>query len=112
MEVLAKAKNLSVSVRKLSLLVAPLRGVPVEDALTKLQFMPSPWAKQVAKVVRSAAANAENNYEMDPSTLRIVRIEVGPGVTLRRFVPRARGQAGPSFRRHSHLTIVVDEETF
>jgi large subunit ribosomal protein L22 len=111
MEVLAKVRNLSVSAKRLRLLAEPLRGKPVDQALTHLQFLPSPWAKQVAKVVRSAAANAENNYQMDPSTLKIVRVEVGQGVTLRRFTPRARGQAGPRFRRHSHLTIVVDEET-
>lgn len=91
-------------------LAGPLRGQHVEDALTHLQFLPSPWARKVAKVVRSAAANAENNYEMDPSVLRIVRIEIGPGVTLKRFIPRARGQAGPNYKRHCHLTVVVDEE--
>jgi large subunit ribosomal protein L22 len=110
MEVSAKVKNLSVSVKKLRLLVEPLRGQLVEEALTSLQFTPSPWAGHVAKVVRSAAANAETNFELDPSVLRIVRIDIGPAPTLKRYYPRARGQAGANFRRHSNLRVVVDDE--
>ncbi|MBI4236031.1 MAG: 50S ribosomal protein L22 [Chloroflexi bacterium] len=110
MEVSARAKNLSLSVKDLRRLALPIRGRRVEEALTMLRFSPSPWSRQVAKVVRSAAANAENNYQMDPSTLRIVRVDLGPGVTLKRMFPRARGQAGPIHRLSSHLTIVVDEE--
>ena len=110
MEVSAKVKNLSVSTKKLRLLTEPLRGQRVEDALTSLQFTPSPWAKRIAKVVRSAAANAETNFELDPSVLRIVRVDIGPAPTLKRYYPRARGQAGPKFHRHSNLRIVVDDE--
>ena len=110
MEVYARVKNLSVSVKDLRPLALPLRGRRVEEALTLLRFSPSPWARQVAKVVRSAAANAENNYQMDPSTLRIIRIDLGAGVTLKRVFPRARGQAGPIHRRFSQITVVVDEE--
>ena len=110
MEVSAKVKNLSLSVKKLRLLTNNLRGKRVEDALAELKFTPSPWAIPVAKVVRSAAANAETNYEMDPSTLRIVRVDIGPAPTLKRFYPRARGQAGANYHRHSNLRVVVDEE--
>ncbi len=110
MQVTASTRRLSLSVRKLHPLTQMLCGMSVDNALTQLQFMPSPWAKQVAKVVRSAAANAENNYEMDPSTLRIARIDIGPAETLRRYKPRARGQAGRHFRRHSNLTVIVDDE--
>jgi large subunit ribosomal protein L22 len=111
MEVSATAKYLPVSARKVRLVLDQLPGKSVGDAMVMLRYLPTPHARLVEKVVRSAAANAENNYQMDPSTLKIVRVEVGQGVTLRRFTPRARGQAGPRFRRHSHLTIVVDEET-
>ncbi|MDP7619514.1 MAG: 50S ribosomal protein L22 [Dehalococcoidia bacterium] len=110
MEVSARTKNLSVSVKKLRLLVEPLRGQRVEEALISLQFTPSPWARSIAKVVRSAAANAETNFEMDPGMLRIVRVDIGPAPTLKRYYPRARGQAGPQFRRHSNLRVVVDDE--
>ena len=110
MEVTASAKSMSLSVRKMQVLTQGLRGLSVDSALTQLQFMASPWAKDVAKVVRSAAANAENNYELDPSLLRIIRINIGPAETLRRFKPRARGQAGRHFRRHCRLTVIVDDE--
>ncbi len=101
---------MSLSVRKLHVITQTLPGMYVEDALTQLEFMTSPWAKEVAKVVRSAAANAENNYDLDPSILRIVRMDIGPAETLRRYKPRARGQAGKHFRRHSNLTVIVDDE--
>ena len=110
MEVSARAKNLSLSVKDLRHIALPLRGQRVDDALNQLRFAPSPWARQVAKVVRSAAANAENNYQMDPDTLRIVRVDIGQATTLKRIFPRARGQASPIHKLHSHLTIVVDEE--
>ncbi len=110
MEVTASAKSMSLSVQKMQVLTQGLRGLSVDAALTQLQFMASPWAKDVAKVVRSAAANAENNYELDPSLLRIIRINIGPAETLRRFKPRARGQAGRHFRRHCRLTVIVDDE--
>lgn len=101
---------MSLSVRKLHVITQTLPGMYVDDALTQLQFMASPWAKEVAKVVRSAAANAENNYDLDPGMLRIVRMDIGPAETLRRYKPRARGQAGKHFRRHSNLTVIVDDE--
>lgn len=110
MEVSATQKNMSISVAKLRLIVNSLVGKNVEEALTILQFMPSPWAKNVAKVVRSAAANAENNFEMDPTGLRIIRVNIGPAPTLKRYYPRARGTAGPNFKRHSNMTVVLDEE--
>ncbi len=110
MEVTASVKSMSLSVRKMQVLTQGLRGLSVDAALTQLQFMASPWAKDVAKVVRSAAANAENNYELDPSLLHIIRINIGPAETLRRFKPRARGQAGRHFRRHCRLTVIVDDE--
>jgi large subunit ribosomal protein L22 len=101
---------MSISVAKLRLIVNSLVGKNVEEALTILQFMPSPWAKNVAKVVRSAAANAENNFEMDPTGLRIIRVNIGPAPTLKRYYPRARGTAGPNFKRHSNMTVVLDQE--
>ncbi|MCY4575009.1 MAG: 50S ribosomal protein L22 [Chloroflexi bacterium] len=110
MQETARARRMSLSVRKLHLITQMLPGMNVDDALTQLQFMASPWAKEVAKVVRAAAANAENNYDLDPSMLRIARMDIGPAETLRRYKPRARGQAGKHFRKHSNLTVIVDDE--
>lgn len=110
MEVKATAKSLSLSPKKLEAIVSPLRGLEVEEALVTLRYHPSPWARQVAKAVRSAVANAENNFQMDPEELRIVRVDVGDAVRLKRSRPGARGRAAPILKRHSHLTIIVDNE--
>jgi large subunit ribosomal protein L22 len=64
----------------------------------------------VAKLVKSAAANAENNYQMDPVDLKIVSIFADEARTLKRFRPRARGRATPILKRSSHITVVVSEK--
>ncbi len=110
MEVRAVVKNLSVSPRKLRPILDAVRGRNVQDALTVLQFLPSPAAKDVAKVVKSAASNAEANLSMDPDSLRIVSIVADEGIKLRRFLPHPRGRAGLIHKRHSHITVVVDEK--
>ncbi len=86
-----------------------VRGQRVDDALTTLRLLPSPWAKTVAKVVQSAAANAENNMLMDRETLRIVQISADNAPSLKRFRPRARGRIGRITKRSSHILVVVDE---
>jgi large subunit ribosomal protein L22 len=87
-----------------------VRGKKVDEALTMLQFTPTPTARVVAKVVKSAASNAENNYQMEPADLRIVNIFTGDARTLKRFRPRARGRANRILKRSSHITVVVSEE--
>ena len=80
------------------------------EALDTLNLLASPWAKAVAKVVKSAAANAENNLLMDPDSLRIVTIVADQATPLKRSRPRARGRIGRITKRSSHVTVVVDEE--
>ena len=109
MEVKAVAKNIRVSPRKLRPLVNMVRGRSVAEALTMLRFAPTPKAKVIAKVVKSAAANAENNYQMSPD-LKIARIFVDEAPTMKRQYPRARGRVGPILKRASHITVVVAEE--
>ena len=87
-----------------------MRGQRVEDALNTLRLLPSPWAKTVAKVVQSAAANAENNMFMNRDELRIIRITADNARSIKRFRPRARGRIGRITKRSSHLTVVVDAE--
>ena len=87
-----------------------VRGQRVEDALNSLSLLPSPWAKSVAKVVASAAANAENNMLMNRDNLRIVRISADNAKSLKRFRPRARGRMGRIIKRSSHVIVVVDED--
>lgn len=110
MDVIAKAKHIGVSPRKVRLIVDLVRGRKVDEALSILRYLPSPTARTVAKVVKSAAANAENNYQMIPADLRIVNIVADEGHTLKRFRARARGRASPILKRSSHITVIVREE--
>ena len=110
MAVTASMRNLGVSPQKARLILDVIRGQRVEQALNALKFMPSPTARDIAKVVKSAAANAENNNFLAPGELHIVAAYANDGMRLRRFRPRARGRADRITRRHAHVTIVVDEK--
>jgi len=109
-EVKSSARHIRVSPRKVRPVLDIIRGRGVQDALTILGFLPTPSAQVVAKVVRSAAANAENNYQMLPSRLKIVKVFADEGRRLKRFRPGARGRVNPYKRRFSHITVVVEEE--
>jgi large subunit ribosomal protein L22 len=109
-EVKAVAKDTGVSPRKIRPLVDMVRGRKVDEALTLLKFAPSPLAKVVAKVVKSAAANAENNFQMTPADLRIVNIVADEARSMKRYRPRARGRASPILKRSSHITVIVAEQ--
>ena len=110
MEVKAIARNTGLPAAKVRPLVGMLRGKPVDQALTILKFTPTPKAKVIAKVVRSAVANAENNFQMDPADLKIVKIYVDEAIRLRRFRARSRGRASPIRKQSSHITVVVAEQ--
>ena len=105
----ARAKQIGASRKRLKPIMDLVRGQGVDSALNTLQLMTSPWAKTVAKVVASAAANAENNMLMNRDSLRIVHITADQATPLKRFRPRARGRMGRIIKRSSHITVVVDE---
>jgi large subunit ribosomal protein L22 len=105
----AKAKQIGASQKWLKPIMDLVRGQGVESALNTLHLMTSPWAKTVAKVVESAAANAENNNFMSRDDLRIVRITADQAKPLKRFRPRARGRIGRITKKSSHITVVVDQ---
>jgi len=109
-EVSSVAKDTGISARKIRLLADMVRGKGVDEALTLLKFTPTPKARLVAKTVKSAAANAENNFHMSPSELKIVSIFADEARPLKRFRPRSRGRVGPIIKRSSHLTVVVAEQ--
>jgi len=109
-EVKAVAKDTGLSPKRMRPLVDMVRGKKVEEALNLLKFTPTPKAKFIAKLVRSAAANAENNFQMDPADLKIIRIFVDDARSLRRFRPRSRGRVSPIKRHSSHVTVVVAEQ--
>ena len=105
----ARAKQIGASTKRLKPILDLVRGKGVDEALDTLSLLTSPWARPVAKVVASAAANAENNMLMDRDDLRIVQITADQATPLKRFRPRARGRIGRISKQSSHLTVVVDE---
>jgi large subunit ribosomal protein L22 len=105
----AKAKQIGASPKRLKPIMDAVRGMTVTDALDQLNLMTSPWARSVAKVVQSAASNAENNQFMNRDELRITRISADQARPIKRFRPRARGRIGRVTRRSSHIIIEVDE---
>jgi large subunit ribosomal protein L22 len=109
MEVRAISKDTGISPRKMALLVDMVRGKKVDEALKILRFAPTPHARIVAKAIKSAAANAENNYQMTPTDLKIVKITADEARMLKRFRARARGRANQILKRSSHITVVVSE---
>ena len=110
MKVAAIAKDVRVSPRKVKLVVDMVRGKKVDEALTILKFSPTPAARAVAKVIKSATANAENNFQMEPSELKITDIFADEGHTLKRFRPQARGRVNPILKRSTHISVFVSEE--
>jgi len=105
----ATARFVRLSPTKVNLVLRLVRGKPVDEALSILRFSPRRAARTVAKVLRSAVANAENNFDMDRKRLYVAEAVVGPGPTLKRWRPRMRGQAFPILRRTCHITMVVRE---
>lgn len=106
-EVKATAKYVRMAPRKVRLVVDQIRNKSVEQALEVLQFSSRAAAEPVAKVVRSAAANAENNNGLNPDNLVIKAAYVDEGPTLKRIRPRAKGSASRINKRTSHITVVV-----
>ena len=102
-------RGAQIAPKKLRIILNEVRDKRVDEALSILRFMPTPHARTVAKVVRSAVANAESNYNLDPRGLRIVAAHAGDGLRLKRFIPRARGRADIKWRRRANITVVVDE---
>lgn len=110
MEVRAVAKNVHHSPQKVRLVADQVRGRTVNEALAILQFMPQASAVDVYKVIKSAAANAENNYELEINDLYVYRLFVDEGMTLKRIKARAHGRVAPRLHRWSHITAVVQEK--
>ncbi|MCH9009751.1 MAG: 50S ribosomal protein L22 [Chloroflexi bacterium] len=110
MPVRAVSTNTGISVKKVKPIIDLVRGKKVDDALLVLRFLTSPVAARVAKVVKSAASNAENELMARSSDLKIIEIYANEGPRLKRFRARARGRVARIIRRNSHITVVVDEE--
>jgi large subunit ribosomal protein L22 len=111
MSVLAVAKGVNMSPRKVGVVAALIRGRSVQDALTILAHVPRASAIPVRKAVESARANAEHNHNLKPDTLMITEISVSPGTPMKRMRPAAQGRGLPFLRRTCHIRVVVDGET-
>ena len=110
MEVQAITKNVRMSAQKMREVVRQIQGLPALEAQAILAVVPRKSARFVAKTLRSAIANAENNNGAKPETLRIKEAVAGTATSVKRFIPKARGSAGPIIKRNCHIKIVVTDE--
>jgi large subunit ribosomal protein L22 len=111
MESTAHLRNIRMSPRKLSLVAALVRGKPVETALNILKFTPRAASAPVAKLIKSAVANAtdKSKGQVDVDTLYVKTISVDQAATQRRYMPRAMGRATPINKKSSHVHVVLAE---
>lgn len=109
MEVRAITRYLPISPQKLRLVCDKVRGMDAEEALVVLDFMPQKGAHFVGKTLKSAMANAVNNFDLDREELYVSQIYAGDGPTLKRFKAGARGRYKPRLKRTSHLWVMVAE---
>jgi large subunit ribosomal protein L22 len=109
MEVKAYARDLPISPQKIRLVCDEVRGKDADQAITVLRFMPQKGAAFVKKLVESAVANAENNYELNRQDLYVKSIFADEGIKMKRMKAGARGRYKPRIKRSSHLTVVLDE---
>jgi ribosomal protein L22 len=108
----ASAKYVRTAPRKARLVADQVRGLHIDQARALLRFSPRSAAHDIAKLIESAAANAENNYELVADDMRIAEITVDEGPTLRRYRPRALGRATRINKRTSHISVALTlEET-
>ena len=109
MRVSATAKYIRRSTRKTRLVVDVIRGRSVDEAAAILRFMPQAAARDVARVLKSATANAENNHNLSSDELVVVDARADEGPTMKRWQPRARGQAFQIHKPMTHITVVVGD---
>ncbi len=106
-EARAIAKNVRVTPRKVRLVIDLVRGLNVKEALGILSNVNRAASEPVMKVIKSAAANATNNFGMDEDALYISEIYANEGLRMKRYLPRAKGSASGLVKRASHITVVV-----
>ena len=106
-EARAIAKNVRITPRKARLVIDLVRGKDVKVALGILENVNKAASTPVAKVIKSAAANATNNFGMDEDKLYVAEIYANDGLRMKRYLPRAKGSASGLVKRNSHITCVV-----
>jgi large subunit ribosomal protein L22 len=109
MEAKAITKYIRISPYKTRQVIDLVRGKQVEHALAILRYMPHKAAREVARTIKSAAANAENNFDMERADLIIKTIYADQGPALKRYMPRARGRVDAIRKPTTHITVIVDD---
>ncbi len=107
MDVHASLRHLRMAPRKVRLIVDMVRGLPVAEATLRLSFVQREAARPVLKLLKSAIANAEHNFKLDPAALVVKTITADGGTTLKRSRPRAMGRAAPIRKRTTHINLVL-----
>ena len=110
MQAKAVARTVRIAPRKARLVLDLIRGKQVGEAIAILNYTPKAASPIIEKVLKSAMANAEHNYDKDVNTLVVSEAYANEGPTLKRFRPRAMGRASAINKRTSHITIVVSEK--
>ena len=110
MQVRSITKNVRMSAQKMREVTRQIQGLPALQAQAILAMVPRKSARLVAKTLKSAIANAENNNGVKPEKLRVQEAVAGTARTVKRFIPKARGSAGPILKRSCHIRIVVSDE--
>jgi large subunit ribosomal protein L22 len=111
MDVHARLRFARIAPRKMRLVASTLSGLPIEEAETRLKYLAPRSAGLLLKVLRSAVANAKQNFDLDPKNLVVRNVIVGSGMTLKRTMPRARGSAYRIEKKTSHVDLVLAERT-
>ena len=106
----ATAKTVRITARKARLVMDLICGKQVAEAIAILEFTPRAGSPVIEKVLKSAVANAEHNFDLDAQNLYVSEGYVNEGPTLKRFRPRAKGSASPINKRTSHVTVTVSEK--
>ncbi len=106
----AKATYIRIAPRKVQIVLDLIRNQPADKAMAILKYTPKAACEPLMKLLKSAIANAENNYNMDPSRLYVAECSVSQGPTLKRVRPRAQGRAFRINKKTSHITLVVKEK--
>lgn len=109
MEARAIAKYVRISPLKVNFICNEIRGKQVDEALSILKFTPKRGARYLEKVLNSAVANAENNFNLDRDNLYVAEAYANDGPHMKRFRPKAKGMAYPILKRSSHIGVVVKE---
>ncbi len=109
MEIKAKVKNLRMSPRKVRLVIDLIRNMPIDKALNQLRFINKKPAMAVSKLIKTALADAEHNFNLDKNNLKIKEIKADEGITMKRWMPKAFGRATVIRKRTCQISLILSE---